>query len=432
MNFIFLFLSKVKENTFLKSVLLLASSTALAQMVTVLVTPVLTRFFTPEDFGVLSAYTSLLVILLSVGSFRYEFSLPLVRQNRAADCLFVLCLILLLLSSIVSLLFVIVFSYFELFQIEGYLFWLLPLGILGGGTFQVVNYWMVRQKTFRNLAKANVSRSVVQGLTQLGLGAYGVGALALMLGYAIAPGVAVFRVICKSISGFRGCSRRRIYVLAVRFKRFPIYAMPASALNVGAVHITPFLVIHYFGLASAGYFLLVQRVMGAPMAFLGMSISNVYLSELPRLKESNQNLMLKLYIKSCRNLLIVGLPVVTIAISFLYFGIDVVFGSTWSGASDIVLYMSPFFLAQFVFAPLSQTLNVLDRQELQLVLDAIRLVLPNSLMCLFAVSGAEIEITLGFYSVAMLVTYLISFVLTIFAISKFSDSSLSRTQSDAL
>ncbi|MBS7660937.1 hypothetical protein I0D00_03090 [Pseudomonas lalucatii] len=77
------------------------------------------------------------------------------------------------------------------------------------------------------------------------------------------------------------------------------------------------------------------------------------------------------------------------------------------------MYLAPFFLGQFVVAPLSQTLNVLGRQDLQLIWDFCRLILPSAALIFGASCGWEVERSLGFYSVIMLFLYVINAFLSV-------------------
>ena len=49
------------ENAFAKKVSVLVGRTALGQVITVLATPLLTRLYAAEDFGVLAVYSSIAV-----------------------------------------------------------------------------------------------------------------------------------------------------------------------------------------------------------------------------------------------------------------------------------------------------------------------------------------------------------------------------------
>lgn len=412
--------TKLKANTFLRSVLLLAGGAAIAQGITVGVTPVLTRLFSPAEFGMLAAFTSALTVLLAVSSLRYEFALPQVRNVKQARSLVFLCLGLLLCTSFLVFIFLVVAS------LSGFAFWgewdfiwLLPVGIIFAGAFQVANYWAVREKAFKDLAKANVNRSLFQATAQVGMGLAGVGGLALVLGYVLSQAVGALKILLGAVGNIRCPSWRRLRVLAVRHKRFPLFSVPAGVLNVSALHLTPFILIYLYGASSAGFFSLAQRAMGAPMVFLGMAIANVYLSELPRIKESEPERLMSFYLRSCRNLLALGLPVVAIATLILWWGVDLIFGAQWSRTADFVVYLAPLFLGQFVVAPLSQTLNVLERQDIQLLWDLVRLIVPNLALLLSFLGGYDDRVSLGVYSGFMLVTYVLNVFLTVSSINSY-------------
>lgn len=397
--------------------MLLAGGAAIAQGITVGVTPVLTRLFSPAEFGMLAAFTSALTILLAVSSLRYEFALPQVRNKKQAQVLVFLCLGFLLVTSLLVFIFLVVASLSDFAFLEGVGFiWLLPVGIIFAGAFQVANYWAIREKAFSNLAKANVSRSLFQALAQVGMGLAGVGVLALVLGYVLSQAVGALKILLGAVGNTRLPSWRRLRTLAVRHKRFPLFSVPAGVLNVSALHLTPFLLIYLYGASSAGFFSLAQRAMGAPMAFLGMAIANVYLSELPRIKESEPGRLMSFYLRSCRNLFAIGLPIVALATLALWWGVDLIFGAEWSKAAEFVVYLAPLFLGQFVVAPLSQTLNVLERQDIQLLWDFCRLILPNAALVFGAGSGWGVEYSLGVYSLIMLCLYMLNVVISLLCI----------------
>lgn len=398
--------------------MLLAGSAAVAQAITLGVTPVLTRIFSPEEFGILAAFISALSILLAVGSLRYEFALPQAQNISQAQALVFLCLRILPVTAIMVFILTVAASLSGLELLEEWsFFWLLPVGIIFAGAFQVANYWAVRQKAFGDLARANVFRSIFQAAAQVGMGLAGVGVLALVVGYVLSQAVGAIKILSGVIRGSRIPSGRRLKVLAVRHKRFPLFSVPAGLLNVGALHLTPFLLIYFYGVASAGFFSLAQRAMGAPMAFLGMAIANVYLSELPRIKVSEPHRLRRFYLRSCITLLAIGVPLVAFATMALWWGVELAFGAQWSRVADFVIYMAPFFLGQFVVVPLSQTLNVLERQDLQLLWDFVRLMVPNLALVFCFLAGYEDVQALGVYSVSMLLVYAFNVFLGISSIN---------------
>src|SRR5690606_4153532 len=68
----------------------LALGVAVARGIGIIAIPVLTRLYTPEDFGALSVFVAVIAILAPILSLRYVAALPLPRRNSTAANLFVL------------------------------------------------------------------------------------------------------------------------------------------------------------------------------------------------------------------------------------------------------------------------------------------------------------------------------------------------------
>lgn len=62
----------------------LVGGTTGAQLLAVLAAPLLTRLYTPEDFGLLAVYASLLGLIAVIASLRYELAIPLPTDDTEA------------------------------------------------------------------------------------------------------------------------------------------------------------------------------------------------------------------------------------------------------------------------------------------------------------------------------------------------------------
>ncbi len=72
------------KNNFAKRVSLLIGATAVAQLILILSMPLLTRLYTPEDFGLLAIYSSILAVISVVASLCYESAIPLPKNDETA------------------------------------------------------------------------------------------------------------------------------------------------------------------------------------------------------------------------------------------------------------------------------------------------------------------------------------------------------------
>jgi O-antigen/teichoic acid export membrane protein len=159
---------------FARHAMTLAAGTAFAQLLLVLAVPVLTRLYTPADYGALAVYSSTLTVLLVAASLRYETAIPLPDDEQVAGALLGLSVMLLVvLSMFVALLVWLAGDAFvaavKAPALRPYL-WLLPLGFFGAGMYQVLSYWAIRKREFGRIARTKLTQGIGQVVTQVGLG----------------------------------------------------------------------------------------------------------------------------------------------------------------------------------------------------------------------------------------------------------------------
>lgn len=171
------------KNTFARSVSVLVGGTFSAQLLLVLTAPLLTRLYSPEDFGLLAVYASLLALIGVISSLRYELAIPLPEDDGEAANVAVLCLILVVISTILTGVLVLLMgsaiaAALGVPTLAGYL-WLLPVGVLLTGFYSVFNYWAVRTKRFTTIAGTKLRQAIATLAIQLA--AFKLGGIALLL-----------------------------------------------------------------------------------------------------------------------------------------------------------------------------------------------------------------------------------------------------------
>ena len=94
--------ASIPGGVFGRHVVTLASGTAVGQVLLVLALPVLTRLYTPADYGALAVYSATLTVLLVLASLRFEQAIPLPEDDRVAGSLLALSLLSLTLVALLS------------------------------------------------------------------------------------------------------------------------------------------------------------------------------------------------------------------------------------------------------------------------------------------------------------------------------------------
>jgi len=363
------------KNRFARSVSVLAGGAAAGQGIVVLSSPLLTRLYSPEDFGLLAVYASLLMTLGVVASLRYQLAIPLPEDDQEAANVVILSLLVVLGMSILSLIAVFFFRVqiahlVSSPSLSNYL-WLLPPGLFLLGTYQVFNYWALRVKAFTAIARTKLAQSISMVVVQIG--GYAIGPVSLLIGQiagqAAGSGSLGAIAIRRRWQVFRNVNVKDVTASAKRYRRFPIFSTWAGAFNSAGTQLPPLLFAALFNPAAAGLYMLAHRVLSMPMTLVGRAVGQVFFSTGA---EASRNGNLGKLVSTLHNRLSqIAMPP---ALFLFITGPDIfalVFGEDWRMAGEAARWLSPMLYVQFIVAPLSQVNLILEKQIHGLVLQGI-------------------------------------------------------------
>jgi O-antigen/teichoic acid export membrane protein len=355
---------KLPKNVFVRNASILVGGTLVAQVLLILIAPILTRLYSPDDFGLLAVYVSMLAITLLLSSLRYDIAIPLPKEDTEASNLVVLSLILVGINSFLVSILVLLLSdsiaeMLSLPMLTNYL-WLLPIGILLGGIYNIFNQWSVRTKHFRLIASTKIKQALA--VLAIQLFAFKLGGLALMLGQIAGHAVGVTNLARPDFSKVSWTGIRKV---AIRYQRFPIYSTPAGLARVLGVELPLLVLAAAFSPAAAGLYALTSRVMGVPAAILGGAISQVFVSNAANAyrNDSLAPLVRGLYTQMSQ----IGLP---IALLIMMLGPElfgIIFGETWRQSGEFARWMALWLYLVFVSSPITSITSVMERQKQGLV-----------------------------------------------------------------
>lgn len=406
-----------RKTSFAGDVAKLVSGTTAAQIIGVLVTPLLTRLYAPEDFGVLALFTSIGSILTVVACMRYELAIMVSESDEEAAnvlgvslsfaVLFALVLVPVIRWGREPLL-----SWLNAPELGDYL-WLVPGAVVLHAAYQALNYWNSRTKQFGRLSVARVTMSVTTHFVKLVAGYAGYatsGALvgATMSGTALTTAVLGGQIWHEDGRLFRhGIHWRRMLRAIKRHRKFPLYSTWSGLLNSISWQLPAFLLSAFFSSRTVGYYSLGFRILHLPMSLVGGAIAQVFFQRAVEAKQEGR--LSEVVSNVFRWLTMIGLfPMLVLAIiaSDLFI---VVFGSEWAEAGRYTQILSVWAFFWFVSSPLSTLFSVLERQEyglrIQVAIFASRLIslvagglLANAYiaLALFSASGVLVYGYLGF------------------------------------
>jgi O-antigen/teichoic acid export membrane protein len=365
------------SNHLIRNISIMVGGAVVAQAITVAVSPILTRLYTPAEFGTLAVYGSILAILVGVAAVRYDFAIPLPEHEDTAANLLILALVAVLVTSVVIAVAILLlgssfFSYLGIGVLYPY-WYLLPLGICGAGAYSCFNYWAIRERTFKRIARTKFSQSSAAAFTQVGLGIAGLGAGGLLAGHFMgqSAGVGVLgSAVAKKRRVFRKVTLGSLIATGKRYRRFPLLASWGTLLNNSGLYIPAIALAIIYGPEVAGFFALAERMVKVPMTLIGNSATQVYMGEAAETLRRNPTGMSSLFTMFALRLFAIGLiPAATIIV----FGPHIfgfIFGSEWTTSGQFAQALAVAFVVRMAASPLSQTLNLLEKLGLQLIWEA--------------------------------------------------------------
>ncbi len=372
-------LNKIKSNTYIMQIMTLMSGTLIAQIVMLAFMPILTRLYTPSEFGIYSLFFSIAGIFGMVSSLKYDQAIMLPKTDKDAQALVFLSVLIIL--GIISLITLGLFLFNDYFihYFSGLVdvVWLLPVSILLTGLLQIFNAFSSRNQFYKKLATVRVANSLtIVGFQGLSRSLFRIDGL--IIGKMFADLVSLFLLLRFHLKNqtlqLRSLSKRRLLANAKRHNHFPKYQSFTVFLNALSQSIPVLLFASLYSAEIAGFYALTVQMLQAPIGLIGGSTREVYYQRASKMFAAGENI-LGLYVKTTMGLLkIFIIPFVTIAIFggylFTFF-----FGNEWSHSGAMAQILILWFLFLFINPPSVITYSILKLQKVQMILEIVSILL---------------------------------------------------------
>lgn len=370
-----------------RDVAILTLGTAIAQAITIASMPVLSRLYSPADFGNLSFFLAVSAIVATIITFRYEAAVLLPKHDQDAGTLVLISLLGIVSMSALLISFGLMFP-------NSFDMWLgqdrtspgsTPAFIMAAlsALLAVGLAWLNRQKRFLEMAGLRVLQSGGVALLALVLGffpEFGWSGLIVsqMAGCLLVSAIAIY--LSRHMVAL--WEKGRLVVLAMQYQSSPRYLLPTALLDVVTLQLPILLITSSFGPEEAGQFGMAMRVLALPAAVLGAAVGQVFLQRVAVLVHENVSQIRSAYYKVSFVLFAVGV-VPALLLAFWGEGLfTLLLGSSWgpSGRIAEVLVFSSFIY--FVFSPTSAVLQVLGKQQVLLAFGVLQLIYRVGAACL--------------------------------------------------
>lgn len=371
--------NRLRGRDYARDSLILTIGTAASQALTIAATPLLSRIYSPAEFGVLAIFMAVSSILATAVTLRYEAAILLPKATADATALLKLSLLCAAtLGTLVVLALAILPASIEAdlgIAVLGP--WLILAGITGSAlaALATATAWLNRHKLYIKLAKLRILQGVGFVMVALTLGYAGL-TDGMLIGHALGVLLAAVFVLPMLLKAIRSNPARTAYTsesvapplreVALTYQSHPKYLLPAALLDVITLQLPVLLITAWYTTASAGQFSMAWKVLALPIMLIGTAVGQVFMQRFsvawPNKREA-KSLLLKTWLA----LAVIGLiPMVLIGIwGETLFGF--VFGAQWIEAGRIAQWLAPLLFLMFLSSPTSGTYLVLGLQRYSLL-----------------------------------------------------------------
>ena len=401
---------KIKEFTsseMTKNSAKLLSASVIVQIIGLLVYPILTRLYSPENFGMINLFLSIsgVLTIFSTAEFQYSIVLPK-SEERAVACFHVgffcacaFCVILLCTIPFSE-------SIAQIFNAPdlAHWYWGIPIFVLLSSLWILLNYWYTRQKQFGAISKYQITQCVTNAGAKCGFGFAGFLNGGLIFSALLSP----FIALCFSIANMGKKIIKPLFVIdkeenfkALReYANFPKYSLPRAIINYISCNLLILLLTPVFGLTDIGFLGMALTLAFRPINMISESLYKVFYQKTAEHVQNKEHIS-DFFKRYFTVIFLCIIPLLVIIGFFINEIIVFLLGSMWNETADIILYMMPWLIATCFFSPICYLADVFQKQNIGLVIE-ILLIVARLAGIFIGIAQNDFHLAILWYSVASL------------------------------
>jgi len=361
------------KSKFVRNVAVVASGTAGAQAIAMAFSPVITRLYCPETFGLLGTFLALVAMISPVAALSYPIAIVLPKEDSDARGIVRLSIYISLALTIIFIFAILIagdllMGLISAKSVAAFAL-LIPLNMLFLAWVEIAKQWLIRKKQFHVTAKAAVAQTLTASIAKVGIGWFY--PLAAVLIILTTIGSAFHAVIlylgCRSTD--RGSNlpgqpqpRTPLFELAKRYYDFPLYRTPQVFINAISQSLPVLMLAAFFGPASAGFYALCRRVLNMPTRLISGSVGNVFYPRITEATHKGENIT-RLIVKATLALAAIGFFPFAAIVAFGPWLFGFVFGSEWIVAGEYARWLAFMLFFNFINRPVISSVAVLGFQR---------------------------------------------------------------------
>lgn len=372
-------LDAITRSRLLRDVTLVSGGTAVGQAIALLVTPLLTRLYSPDVYGQASIFLSVIAVLVPTLTLTLPLGIVLPRTDHEARHLAAASV----LFATISAVFITLLASFFMAEVARFtgihepavFIWLIVPAILAGALQAIGQQWLIRHRDYKASAVAIMLGAIVGALVRTAFG--------LLL--PISAGLVIGSAATNTMHGFPALMRRgvtgsgviprvrlttrRLGYLTRRYGDFIRYRVPNHLLNSGSSYL-PVIALGVASPQAAGFFALAKWIVDAPTTLIGDAVAGALSPRIVETIRTGRSLF-PLLIKSTALLTGIGAPIFGTVFVFGPILFKVIFGAAWEPAGEYASLLAVWVFVGFANRPAVTAAAPLHIQSALLVYEVI-------------------------------------------------------------
>ncbi|HCD7616920.1 TPA: type 8 capsular polysaccharide synthesis protein Cap8K, partial [Staphylococcus aureus] len=362
----------MRLNKFIGDSFLMILSSGIAQVILIITTPIITRLYSPTEFGEFTIFSNIAMILIPIINARYDLLIVNTKNDRSAN-------ILSQISFLISLLILLILI--PIFAISA---WLYPNFILDF-IFIIIMLFLVsltniftnylnKERKYKVLSLINVFRAGSMALLQIIFGLLALGSLGLIIGFSLSyiAGITLgYKTFKKHFNIVR--DKEETKALFLENKNQLVYSTPSILLNSLSFSVVVFFIGILYTNTEVGIYGMAIRVLGIPVTIISLGLSKIFMQQANDYYIEHGNFR-NLLLKFSFILVIVSIILYVPLYLFSEELVNILLGHSWVDAITVIKIVIPLFVIRLIVSTVSLSVIVLQKQQLELILQALFLI----------------------------------------------------------
>lgn len=398
----------MRLNKFIGDSFLMILSSGIAQVILIITTPIITRLYSPAEFGEFTIFSNIAMILIPIINARYDLLIVNAKNDRSANILSQISFLISLLILLILIPILAISAWLYPNFILDFIFIIIMLFLVS--LTNIFTNYLNKERKYKVLSLINVFRAGSMALLQIIFGLLSLGSLGLIIGFSLSyiTGITLgYKTFKKHFNIVR--NKEETKALFLENKNQLVYSTPSILLNSLSFLVVVFFIGILYTNTEVGIYGMAIRVLGIPVTIISLGLSKIFMQQANDYYIERGNFR-NLLLKFSSTLVIVSIILYVPLYLFSEELVNILLGHSWVDAITVIKIVIPLFVIRLIVSTVSLSVIVLQKQQLELILQALFLI---GTTVTFVISKMLNLTFLNFVSIntaVLIVSYMIFFI----------------------